>query len=287
MTFSEPMDKTAVQSSFKISPDVTGQFSWNGNTLVFTPDKPLKKGQKYKITLEPGAKDLAGNELIDTPGWSFTIKGKTTSAQAPFPWLLVIAVVAAVLAVIIILAFVMMRKKGDRARPVRSVRRPVKEEPAKEEAEPVVEDDTTQTAEVVAASEGKVALQEPEDDLVTEATITHVEDEGQSNSEGPADEEPDEIVTKEDGAEEPEKEGPSEDVEERPEEERPEPGPPIQETTEETPPEPVKEEPKVEEPSEPVKEEPKVEEPPKPEPEDKTEEQKKSDLDDILKKLRM
>jgi len=70
-TFSEQMNKTSVEQAFSISPGVNGSFSWNGNTTIFTPASQLEN-ITYTITINTGAKDLAGNSLANNYSWSFT-----------------------------------------------------------------------------------------------------------------------------------------------------------------------------------------------------------------------
>jgi hypothetical protein len=65
--FSEPMDRPSVEAAFNLSDaagaPVGGTFSWSpdGRTLTFMPNEPLDKGKSYRVTVGPGAKDLAGN----------------------------------------------------------------------------------------------------------------------------------------------------------------------------------------------------------------------------------
>ncbi|MFW6121576.1 MAG: Ig-like domain-containing protein [Petrotogales bacterium] len=42
--FSEPMNKSSVEAAFSTSPEINGSFSWNENTLIFTPSDLLNKG---------------------------------------------------------------------------------------------------------------------------------------------------------------------------------------------------------------------------------------------------
>ncbi|MBI4845886.1 MAG: Ig-like domain-containing protein [Candidatus Omnitrophica bacterium] len=48
--FSVAMDKKSVEKSFMIFPKVEGEFTWNKNTLIFTPLKPLLPSTSYFVT---------------------------------------------------------------------------------------------------------------------------------------------------------------------------------------------------------------------------------------------
>lgn len=91
VTFSEPMNKTSVQSAFDTSPPIAGSFSWSGNTMTYTPSSNLSYNSGYKIVVY-GAKDLAGNVLesvyyvweFSTPDLSPTVIGNTpTGTNVP------------------------------------------------------------------------------------------------------------------------------------------------------------------------------------------------------------
>jgi uncharacterized repeat protein (TIGR01451 family) len=287
ITFSETMNKTSAEKAFVISPSVKGTFSWDGNKLTFTPDKELRKGQKYIIKIEPTlATDLAGNHLNPISSWSFTVKGKKTSVQEPFSMLCIVGIIGLLVIVVLVIAFFMTRKKA--ALPARAPRRQaerpaeagaadswkvaprgrrapmeaeVAEEPLQEEV-PIQEPEATELVE-----------EEPLDLAQTQEVPVPVE----LAPTEPAPPEPmvEETPVPEEMVEEPKPEEPVKE-EPAPEETVPEPIP------EEKAPEPVPEE----KTPEPVAEEKVEPGPPKVEPVAPTEEKKTSDLDDILRKLR-
>jgi hypothetical protein len=282
ITFSEPMNKTSAEKAFVISPSVKGTFSWDGNKLIFTPDKELKKGQKYIIKIEPTqATDLAGNHLNPISSWSFTVKGKATSVQQPYSMLCIVGVLGLVVIIILAIAYLMPKKKA--APPTRSAKRP---------SERTYEEETATIATV--APRGRRAPVEeevPEEELPSAAPeVVEEETIDLASKDVEPSEEPAPVET----------EAPAQPLVEEPtvpQEKVEEPAPP-QETIEETKSEePMKEEPAAEEKtSEPVPElkepEPAVEQkvepgPPELVPGTKIDEKKTtSDLDDILKKLR-
>jgi hypothetical protein len=72
VTFSEAMNNASVESAFSISPVTTGSFSWNGNTMKYTPNSHLSNNMTYTVTIGTGAKDLAGNTMAAQYNWAFT-----------------------------------------------------------------------------------------------------------------------------------------------------------------------------------------------------------------------
>jgi hypothetical protein len=72
ISFSELMNKDLAQNAFSINPSVSGAFSWDGNTMTFTPSSRLALSTAYTVTIGTGAKDLAGNSLASPYTFSFT-----------------------------------------------------------------------------------------------------------------------------------------------------------------------------------------------------------------------
>ncbi len=79
LTFDKPMNKTATQTAFSVSPTVPGAFAWaNGDTQVtFTPGQPLGANTRYTLTLAATAAGTNGQALgaafvsyFDTGGYS-------------------------------------------------------------------------------------------------------------------------------------------------------------------------------------------------------------------------
>ena len=69
--FGQPINHPSVQSRLTIQPGVSGQFTWNGDTLIFTPDTWLMSQQTYSITLAQGAETASGNQTLRPFKWSF------------------------------------------------------------------------------------------------------------------------------------------------------------------------------------------------------------------------
>ncbi len=78
------MEHSYTENAFSITPHVSGDFTWNGNTMIFDPDVNLTSFTTYQVVISASAKDTAGNSLdgngngvaqgspIDDFSWEFT-----------------------------------------------------------------------------------------------------------------------------------------------------------------------------------------------------------------------
>jgi hypothetical protein len=80
VTFSEPMNREAAEAAFSLVPtdnpdaNVSGSFSWEGNTMTFDPAGYLSNSKGYTATLESSAQDAAGNNVAAEKRWAFTTR---------------------------------------------------------------------------------------------------------------------------------------------------------------------------------------------------------------------
>jgi uncharacterized protein YvpB len=66
VVFDESMDKASVEENFSISPGVVGNISWEDEkTFVFSPERDLKKGEKYRLLFGEGTRSVHGGVLED------------------------------------------------------------------------------------------------------------------------------------------------------------------------------------------------------------------------------
>lgn len=74
LSFSEPMNKAAVDGAFSIVPAVAGTVLWDGSSTLrsFQPSAPLASSTQYTVTLGIGATDPAGNALAAPHTLTFT-----------------------------------------------------------------------------------------------------------------------------------------------------------------------------------------------------------------------
>lgn len=51
ISFSQLMNNASVEDTFMITPALPGKFTWEGNSMIYVPDEPLKTGDTYEITI--------------------------------------------------------------------------------------------------------------------------------------------------------------------------------------------------------------------------------------------
>jgi Tol biopolymer transport system component len=72
IAFDRPMDPASVESAFQIDPPTAGEFSWEGNTLVFTPLLAWPLRRNVTVTLN-GGRGRNGLPLYGALGWTFLV----------------------------------------------------------------------------------------------------------------------------------------------------------------------------------------------------------------------
>ncbi|UCE39200.1 MAG: Ig-like domain-containing protein [Thermoplasmata archaeon] len=97
ITFNENLDHGSSEDAFFISPTVNGEFNWNGNTLIFTPEMELDPETDYTVTIEATAMDTADNTLdgnkngneegspTDDASFGFTTSAIPPTVETVFP----------------------------------------------------------------------------------------------------------------------------------------------------------------------------------------------------------
>ncbi len=80
--FSQIMNKESVEQSFTITNNVVGEFKWDGNRLIFTPETKLKYGTTYKITIDSGAMDIFGRNIQNEITWEFTTEKESVKNKS-------------------------------------------------------------------------------------------------------------------------------------------------------------------------------------------------------------
>jgi hypothetical protein len=78
VVFSEGVDHASAEAAFRIDPAVEGAFSWNANTLVFTPEERLPLETDFVATVQPGVTDAAGNAMEQEASLAFVTVGHPT-----------------------------------------------------------------------------------------------------------------------------------------------------------------------------------------------------------------
>jgi len=75
LTFSQPLAPDSVAEHLQIEPARTGSITWEGSSLVFTPDEPWPFGSEIQVTLHSGARSASFPWLpvLSTSTWSFKV----------------------------------------------------------------------------------------------------------------------------------------------------------------------------------------------------------------------
>jgi len=63
ITFDQLMNNASVEKAFQVEPAMAGTFSWQGNTMIYRPDQPMKIGDTFKVTIGKGAVSLLQKPL--------------------------------------------------------------------------------------------------------------------------------------------------------------------------------------------------------------------------------
>jgi uncharacterized protein YkwD len=73
LTFNAAMDRATTEAAFRITPEATGTFQWDGTTLWFVPDGRLTPGTRYTVAVV-GARDVDGIPIGGDTSLSFTTR---------------------------------------------------------------------------------------------------------------------------------------------------------------------------------------------------------------------
>jgi hypothetical protein len=81
ITFNEPVETDGAARAVSFDPPIAGSVSWSGSTMIFTPQEPLELETAYTLTIDPGIRDLAGNEMAEVPSpYTFVTAGRPVVA---------------------------------------------------------------------------------------------------------------------------------------------------------------------------------------------------------------
>jgi hypothetical protein len=84
--FSEPVRTGTVEARFRIEPNVAGAVSWDGSTATFTPSERLPPDTEFRVVIEPGFEDAAGNpSTTGVDGFAFRTVGPPTVVSVEPP----------------------------------------------------------------------------------------------------------------------------------------------------------------------------------------------------------
>jgi TolB protein len=76
LAFSQPMQPESVNSRLTTRPARSGVFTWEGNTLIFTPDQPWPSGQTVAVRLAAGSRTdgAISLHLQEETSWEFSVR---------------------------------------------------------------------------------------------------------------------------------------------------------------------------------------------------------------------
>jgi uncharacterized protein YvpB len=83
VTFNQPVDKASAEASFQISPNVSGNFSWEGNTMKFQPSQDLLHLNEYSLQINSGVRTINGLDSTEEFKSRFTTEVKRVELAVP------------------------------------------------------------------------------------------------------------------------------------------------------------------------------------------------------------
>lgn len=84
ITFDQEVDHASAQSKFSISPNVSGTFSWDGNTMYYTFASKLEYITTYTVTLAKGIQSVYG--INSDEGFTFRFTTASNVTLIDVPW---------------------------------------------------------------------------------------------------------------------------------------------------------------------------------------------------------
>jgi WD40 repeat protein len=81
--FGEEMRREGVRERLRIEPDIDGELTWSGATAIFKPAQRLSPGQRYTVTLAPGAESASGRQVLREHRFDFSVRGPQLAFLAP------------------------------------------------------------------------------------------------------------------------------------------------------------------------------------------------------------
>lgn len=83
VTFNQQVDHPSAQSKFSISPNISGSFTWNGNTMTFNPNGNLGYQTTYNISVASGVKTIHGLNSNQSFHSHFTTESQVFTLNVP------------------------------------------------------------------------------------------------------------------------------------------------------------------------------------------------------------
>lgn len=83
ITFNQPVDSTSLEQKWTITPQRSGKFTWQENTLTFIPNSPFTTDTSYQIAIQPGVQVKYGKPNSQVLATSFSITPDTFELKVP------------------------------------------------------------------------------------------------------------------------------------------------------------------------------------------------------------
>lgn len=82
--FNQSVNKNSAESRLTLNPTVEGIYTWDGETLIFTPKTYLDFDTNYTLSISSGVESLSGSLLNSRYSASFSTQEKSTKLVVPF-----------------------------------------------------------------------------------------------------------------------------------------------------------------------------------------------------------
>ncbi len=83
VTFDQEVDHDSAQSKFSITPEIKGSFSWDGNTMSFSPESTFLATTSYDVIIAKGIKSINGQDSTEEYKLQFSTQEGTTKLAVP------------------------------------------------------------------------------------------------------------------------------------------------------------------------------------------------------------
>ena len=83
VVFDQPVDKASAETRFRMEPNISGTFSWSGNTMIYTLSNSLDFYTKYTLSILPGVVSVYGIDSNQTFSSSFTSEEQIVILNVP------------------------------------------------------------------------------------------------------------------------------------------------------------------------------------------------------------
>ena len=81
--FDQQVDKESAQANFQISPSLSGNFVWEGNTMIFDTTQKLNFQTRYTVTIKSGVKSIHGLDSNQDHSFGFTTRSEIVLFYVP------------------------------------------------------------------------------------------------------------------------------------------------------------------------------------------------------------